>query len=47
MTHTRINISLDEKFLEKLDGRVKELSIKRSEYLRGLVIRDLERKVKL
>ena len=41
MTSTTINISLDEEFLKKLDQRVNDLHISRSEYLRLLVIRDL------
>jgi len=43
MPYIRINISLDAEFLEKLDERARKLSINRSEYLRGLVLRDLEK----
>lgn len=38
-----ITISMNENFLENIDKRRKELAIGRSEYLRGLVIKDLER----
>jgi len=43
MACKRVLVSFDENFLRKMDERVEQLSIKRSEYLRGLVIRDLER----
>jgi len=43
MAYRILTISMDEKFLKKLDERIKELSIGRSEYLRSLVIKDLER----
>lgn len=43
MGFVRLAVSMKEEFAEKLDARVKEMGISRSEYIRHLVIRDTER----
>jgi len=44
MGFIRVTISMDDKFFEKIEERRRKLAINRSEYLRGLVIKDLEGK---
>jgi hypothetical protein len=38
----KLALSIDETFAEILDKRVKSLNLTRSEYLRGLILKDLE-----
>ncbi|HKZ45588.1 MAG TPA: hypothetical protein VJ343_02690 [archaeon] len=42
MGFVRLTISMDAQFLEKMKARIQNLAINRSEYLRGLVLKDLE-----
>lgn len=41
MSSKIVGVSMDAQFFEKLETRRKELNISRSEYLRGLVLKDL------
>ena len=46
MSWVRINVSLNGRLLAKIDARAKKLTLKRSEYLRKLVLEDFERQQK-